>query len=262
MGLINNIQFKAILDRVASQANLWSYYITSGQQVGTRYYKTIHSGLPVDGDFDVENDLISAADGVDNNTISGTMFKNIYSTLIQQLEAHGTNQGAASFNSWLNISGINVHEAFNAVYHAVKGIHLDGRNVFFNEDNILISSFTSTSSGAGTYASSNPLSTTGTGAFSESNHAAAGMLLVPIQNTGADIQLNLRLLAENPSTGTQTDSCNILIPSGTLSGTQFSVNNMISGGHNYINVTNMLAAGGDGNDVFYVYALRERDITA
>ena len=262
MGLINNNQFKAILDRVASQGQLWQYYLTSGQNVGTKYYITIHSGLPPQGDFDVENDLISAANGADTNTISGTMFKNIFSTLIQNLESHGTNRGAASFNSWLNISGINVHEAFDAVYFAVKGSHLDGRNVFFNEDNILVSTFTSTSSGAGTYASNNPLSTTGTGAFSETNHAAAKLLLIPIQNTGADIQFNLRLLAENPSTGTITGFSNILIPSGTTSGTQFPVNNVISGGHNYIDVTNILAAGGDGNDVFRVYAIREREILA
>lgn len=262
MGLITNHMAKTLMDRVASQANLWQYYITSGQNVGTRYYVTVHSGLSSQGDYEVEDALIDAAFGIDDNTISGTMFKNIFSTFVQDLDAHVVNKGAVSFNSWLNISGINVHPAFDAVYHAVKSTHLDGRNVFFADDNILVASFTSTGSGTGTYASSNPISTTGTGAVSSTNHAAAKLLLIPIQNTGADIQLNLRLLAENPSTGTQADSCNILIPSGTISGTQFSVNNAISGGNNYIDVTNILAAGGDGNDVFRVYAINERAINS
>lgn len=259
MGLIPNNVFSGIADRLAAQAGLVKHYITSGFRNGTFVYPRIHTGIPADGDFTVENDLISAANGIDNNTVSGSMFKSVYNTFIQDLESHVVNQNGVSIDSWLNVSGINVHSDFEDIYYQVKNSHLDGRNVFFPDANILVATFTSTGSGTGTYASNTPVGT-GSGDVSTTNYAQAKLLLIPIQNTGADIQVNLRLTKENLAGGTNTDSCNILIPSGTTSGTQFPVNNVISGGHEYLNVSNILVGGGDGDDVFRVYAVRERDI--
>jgi hypothetical protein len=47
-----------------------------------------------------------------------------------------------------------------------------------------------------------------------------------------------------------------VIGTGTLSGTQF----VVKAGAAMLNVSNILIAGGDGNDVFKVFAVRERDI--
>lgn len=257
--LIATPTLSGILDRVAKQALELKAGITNCFG-GTEFYTRVHTGVPANGDYDIENALIDGARAVDTNTISGALFRTTYSTLVQSIESHGTTFNAQSFDSWLNVSGLNVHPDFEDVWYRVKNVHLDAVNVFFSDANILVASFTSTGSGTGTYTSSNPVGT-GTGKVSATNHAAANMVLVPVQDVGGDIQINLRLTEENLAGGTRTNKFdNILVPSGTLSGTQFPVNNRISGGHMYLDVHNIVAAGGDGNDVFRVYALREREI--
>lgn len=258
--MISTPLFSGIADRMAAQASILKFAINSGVNTGTPYYKRVHTSVPSDGDYAVEDALIDAAHALDINVISGTMFKNVYSTMIQDLDNHILDNNAESFDSYLNISGINVHPHFEDIYYQVKNQHLDAVNVFFAEENLLVATYAATGSGTGTYTSNNPIGT-GTGKVSSTNHAAARFVLVPVQNVGADIQVNLRLLREDgQSSGTLAAFDNIRITSGVTSGIQFPVNNRISGTHTYLDCNNIVAAGGLSSDNFRVYALRERDI--
>ena len=149
MGLINNSLFSGLADRIAKQAEVYKAGLNNGLG-GTKYYPRIHTGVPGDGDFEVENDLISAANTIDNNTISGTMFKNVFTTFINDLESHVLGENAPSFDSFLNTSGINTHPDFEDVFFRSKGVHLDARNTFFSEANILVASYFAAGSGSGT----------------------------------------------------------------------------------------------------------------
>lgn len=255
MGLIQNHILSGLADRLAQQATLLKSAINTTTP-GSTFYKRVHTGVPTDGDFDVENDLISAANGIDENTMSGNLFKNVYSTFFSDLETHGINQNAVSFDSWLNISGVNVHPNFEDAWYQSKNTHLDARNVFFSDANILVATLEVTSSGVGTYTAGTAVGT-GTGKVSSTNYAAAKMVLVPVKDVGAANQVNLRLTKENPTDGSDTDHANIVVGGSVTSGIQFQVN----GSGTFLNVSNMVPAGGASGDVFRVYALLERGIS-
>jgi hypothetical protein len=255
--MINYTTFSGIADRVAYEVDLLKTAINNGFTVGTPFYPRVHIGAGTYGDYSLENDLISSARSIDTSTISGTMLKNIYQTFISALETHTLNNGAVSFNSWLDISGINVHPSFDDAWYASKGTHLDAVNVFNSNDNVLVARYDATGSGTGTYYSVTPIGT-GTGAVSATNHAASKLVLVPVCDTTADAQINLRLLREaGQSSGSTADSANIVIPSGTLSGTQFEVNATNA----YLDCNNIVGAGSTSGNTFRVYALLERGIS-
>ena len=262
MGLAPIPVISGIFDRIAGQGKLLRFAINSGNNTGTKMYFRVHQGAGTNGDYQVENDLIDAAYGVDTNTVSGTLYKNMYTTLVQQIDSHVvTTNGAVSLDSYLNISGINVHPEAEEIVYQARGTHLDAVNVFFEEPNILVATYAVTGSGTGTYSSSNVIGT-GSGKVSSTNHAAAKFILVPIQDLNGSIQINLRLLRENRDGGTIADSYNVFISSGTpsaLSGTQYRVNCQ-SGQYMYLDCNNIVAAGGGGSDGFRVYALREREV--
>lgn len=260
--MILNSVASGIFDRVAAQVQMYKFGIQSGAQVGLGlFYPRVHRGSGQDGDFSVENALINSAHSVDINTISGTMFKNLYNSFFNDFETHVLNANSPSFNSWLNISGLNVHPNFEDAWYQTKGQHLNAVNVFFANDNIKVATYTVTSSGAGTYASVLPIGT-GTGSVSPTNFAAAKFLVIPSQSTVSGVQINLRLLKEDgQSSGTLSDSANIAITSGVLSGIQLPVNWLDSNsGNYYLDCNNIVALGGYQNDVYNIYAVRERNI--
>jgi hypothetical protein len=262
--MISNNLFSGISDRMASQVAVLKFAINSGVNNGTPYYKRVHTGVPTDGDYSVENALITAANALDTNTISGTLFKSMYTTVVNGLEQHVVDAGAESFDSWLDISGINVHPNFNDAWFSVKGSHLNAVNVFHPNDNLLVASFVSTNSGVGTYTAGTALGT-GTGSTSLTNRAAAKFVLIPVQTLASEVHVNLRLTREaGQSTGSTADSFNIRLINGTISGTQVPVGNWhLSGVNNrntFLNCDNIIALGGGASDAFRVYGLREREI--
>ncbi len=260
MGLIQNHIASGIFDRIAHQANAIKSTFNTETSAGTPLYQKIHSNVNPFGDFDVEDALISAAHGVDANTLSGTFFKNVYSTILSDIDSHVSAKGAVSTDSWLNISGLNLHPDLDDVYFSCKGSHLNARNVFHADANVLVATYAATGSGTGVYASVTPIGT-GTGKVTPTNHAAAKMVLIPVGNVTADAQFNLRLLQEQPTDGSQASNYNVVVPNSTLSGTQFPIQiapgNIASG---YLDVTNIVVAGSTSGNAFRVYAIREREI--
>jgi hypothetical protein len=259
MGLIASNVLSGIADRIATQAGLFKVGFNAARASGTPYYQRVHVGVgtPI-GDYDVEYALINPANTIDTNTFSGTFFNTVYSQLISAIETHVLAKNSPTFDSFLNISGVNVHPDFDDVYYRVKATHLLARNVFFSDPNMLVATFTSTGSGTGTYASVAPVGTAPDSKYvpGTTNYAAAKLIVVPTSDVGGDIQINLRLVKENMAGSTTTDSDNIVIVNGTTSGTQF----VVKAGAAMLNVNNIVVAGGDGADVFNVYAVRERDI--
>lgn len=259
MALISNNILSGVADRIAEQVTQFKVGFNAAVASGTRYYIRVHNGVGAPaGDYDVENALITPANTLDQNTFSGTFFRTTYQDLVNALDTHVLAKNAASFDSFLNISGINVHPNFDEVWYKVKSTHLLARNVFFADANISVATFTSTGSGAGTFTEGTAVGTSPDSRYAPgtTNYGGAKLVVVPNQNVGADIILNLHLLKENPAGGTTTGNVNISITAGVTSGTQF----VVDSGNKYLDVTNMIAAGGDGDDVFTVLALRERDI--
>jgi hypothetical protein len=259
MALITNSILTGVADRLASQVDSFKTGFNGAVNGGTRYYIRVHNGVGAPaGDYDVENALITPSNTLDQNTFSGTFFRSTYQDLINALDTHVLSKNAVSFNSYLNVSGIDVHPNFDEVWKQVKSTHLLARNVFFSEANIPVATFTSTGSGTGTYAEGTGISTNPDSTYvpGVSNYGATKMIVVPNQTVGSDIVLNVRLVKENLAGGTNTDSDNITIAAGTTSGTQFPIKSSLP----MLDVSNVVAAGGDGNDVFTILALRERDI--
>lgn len=249
--------FSGVADRIASQVNLLKSAINNGFPVGTPFYSRVHLGVG-NGDYGVENDLITPAHAIDASTISGVMLKNIYQSLMSALELHALNNGATTFNLYLDNSGINVHPSFDDAWYASKGTHLNAVNVFDSRDNFLVAQYGATGSGTGVYTSVEPVGT-GTGTVSSTNHAASKLVLVPVIDTTADAQVNLRLLRETgQSAGSTAASANIVVGTGTLSGTQFLVN---SPNGTYLDCNNIVVAGSASGNYFRVYALLERGIS-
>lgn len=262
--MISNSLFSGIADRIAAQVLQFKVGINSGMNTGTPNYKRIHTGLNgPDGDYEIENALINAAHAVDTNTISGTMFKNLYTAFLNAIETHVLDNDAEDFDSWLDTSGINVHPEFEDAWYQVKGSHLDAVNVFYPHDNLLVASTFPTASGTSTYTAGTPLGT-GTGKLSSTNYAAGKFVLVPVGTVGSETIINLRLLKESgQSSGSTADSCNIRVPNATTSGTQFPINWELSGinsSNMYLDCNNIVTLGGTSGNGFRVYAIKERTV--
>jgi hypothetical protein len=255
--IINSV-LSGLCDRIASQVEIFKYAINSGVGNGNQFYPRIHQGVGANGDYAVEDALIDAAYGLDTNTVSGTMFRSLYSDMITSIESYVQDIGAEDLDEFLNTSGVNVHPSFEDVYYQSRGVHLDAVNVFFAEPNLLVATYTVTGSGTGTYASVEPVGT-GTGKFDkDSNRAAARFILVPNQNVTSTIQLNPRLVREDGVGGTTAGFDNIRLATGITSGTQILLNSGV--GIGWLNCNNIVAAGGGGTDVFSIFALQERKI--
>lgn len=261
MGLIATSLYKNLCDRAAQQATLAKAGFNNMIASGTAYYPRVHEGVPVDGDYTVENALITSTNGLDNFNFSGVFFKNVYNSFLSDLDSHVQNKGAPSTDSYLNTSGINLHPDFDDIWFRCKGIHLDARNVFFSDANVLMASYFPTGSGTGVFTTGTDVGI-GTGKTSPTNHAAAKAVLIPVGPVGSATQINVRTLFEQSTDGSQAGFANILIPNGTTSGTQFILpinpGDLASG---ILSVSNIVVAGGTSGNGFIVMAIREREIT-
>jgi hypothetical protein len=252
--------FKGIADRLSKQ---WQFLVNATQEVtakgGGLFYPRLHDGTGVGGNYSVEGDLIAAANSTD--TIlhdSGIMADSYFATLINALNTHVTNQGADDLNAYLNISGINVSAYYEEVYYQVRGSHLEARNVFSPYDQETMATVDVSASGVGVFTDGVALGT-GTGDVSTTNHAA-GMLHIVLQSgiTPTDTILNLQLLAELYPDGSVATSANVTVPAGTAAGELISVGT--SGVNTYLDVTNVITAGGVSGEQFKVLSQLERVI--
>jgi hypothetical protein len=128
MGQISKSLFQLLADRVGKQADLMSGTLVNAK-AGLGYYVKIHSGLPTNGDFDVEDDLISPANGLDNFAI-GTVYSNMFGTFLGAQISHVTATGASNLDQYLFNSGLNVDDKYNEVHKSVRGSDLRSINVF------------------------------------------------------------------------------------------------------------------------------------
>lgn len=252
-----------IADRMAEQVAIDKVAFTSGMRTGTYMYQQIHKGVGVVGDYQAENALIAAAYGVDNNSVSGTAFKSVYSSIVTALEQYYVDRGAISFDSYCDISGINFHPNFEDAWYQVKGTHLNAVNVFYPADQLTLATYFATGSGTGTFTSVNTLGT-GTGKVSATNFAAGKLILVPINTVqGTVAQLNILLTRESgQSSGSTATFDNLRIPAATTSGQQYPIGNWANSGINnlttFLSVSNIIGGGATSGDGFRVLALRER----
>lgn len=246
MAIIPNSLFEGLADRLAEQADLMSTAFTDAQQVGGGFfYPRIHSGVASLGNFAVENTLISSANALDQNTLSGTTFSNIYSDVINAHEAHAVAEGASDLNAFLNVSGINVDPYYEEVFFQVKGSHLEGRNVFLDRQ-LDMGTVDITSSGVGTFTDDQALGI-GAGVVSSTNHAAAVIDAIPTVAMVADLTLAVQLQEEVPfpGDGERAVSRNVTITSGVLSGVPTELG---TGSETFLDVTDVIIAGGSTSD--------------
>lgn len=254
-----------LFDRMGAQAGLLKFAINSGVNTGIGYYQKIHDNVPwPQGDYFTESALITDAYGIDSNSISGTLFKNVYSSLVQDIENLLISKGgAASLDAYLTSSGLRISQNAEDVYYQCRSQHLSACNVFFPQDNIKVAKFVVSSSGVGTYTSLTPVGTGGTTAFSPgtTNYGNARMLLIPIQTMVAQAQINLQLTLQPqyPGASAIPDSTSIRILNGVTSGIQFPFISQFSTTSGFLNVSNILVAGGTVGDEYDVFAIRERE---
>ena len=253
--VIANSLFKSIADRLAKQADILATACTQAQAPGGGlYYPRIHQGVAAAGNFPVENDLIDSANEFDANTLSGTIFPNIFTSMISAQESHVVAQKASSLDAFLNISGINVDPNYENAYFLCKGNHLNARNTFLDRQ-AAMGTVDLTSSGVGTFTDGEAIGT-GTGKTSDTNHAAAELDAIPMVTIGANnLVLAVQLLAEIYPDGSVAASRNVTIPTGTTSGVPTQVG---SAGEAFLDITNVILAGGNASDQVVFVSRKER----
>lgn len=260
-----NAVLSGVGDRIAEQVAGYRAVATSGANNGMKMYPRIHRAAGLDGNFELESALIDSFNGLDNNTVSGTLFKSLYSSPLTSLEQYFIDQGAESFDSYCDISGINFHPNFDEAWYQSKGTHLNAVNIFYSAaDQLTLGSYFATGSGTGVFTAGTSLGT-GTGKVSATNFAAGKLVLVPINTVqGTVAQLNILLTRESgQSSGSTTAFDNLRIPASTTSGQQYPVGNWANSGINnlttFLSVTNIVGGGATSGDGFKVMALRERN---
>ncbi len=267
MATLSYTTLSGIFDSIGARAQLLKGIINSGFSLpfANQFYPRIHNSVG-QGDIQVEYPLINSASALDRNTISGSLFKSIFTSFIQDLTAQvqNSNAGSSTFDQYISVSGPNISpDAEDVVYQCLNS-HLSSFNVYFNKANILVAQYQATASGAGTFTAQTAVGD-GVSAASAAgiNYAPAKFILVPVQAVTSNIQLNLQLKKLTPGGGSLTnDFANIYFPSGAVSGLQITVN-CGSGKTSFMyeNCTNIVGAGGSNNDVFNVYAIMERAVS-
>jgi len=265
MGVISNSQFLPIADRVAKQAQILEDAVLLATS-GIGYYIKVHGPLDFEGDFEVENDLILAANETDINLVFDGAAASYLSNIVTSLNSHVQFRAdsVASLNDYLNVSGINVHELYAVTHNAVLGQLLDAVNVF-RDDEIEMAKVAITSSGVGTFTDCDLLGT-GTGLFSRDTgdpdvtpNSGAQQLQVLVAS-GIDVTNDLIINAigvgENDGDGNPTAvSAQVTVPSSSPVGTKFNL-----GTDYFLDVTTVQFAGGNSGDVVTVRSRVERNI--
>ena len=256
MGIITNVSFEGIVDRIAKQAEHLAGGLTAAKQVGAGlglHYTRVHSGVGL-GDSDVEEDLVAAAADLDENFLNADSFALVMNGWISALDTHVRNQEANGLDAFLETSGINVHDYFAEVFEAVKGSKLSAINVFCPTE-LTLASICPSGSGVGVWTDGDVLGT-GSGEVSDTNHAAAN-LVVELRNDDmcvSGMEIDLCLTKEDGTSEVKT----VNIPAGTSMGDRLDVGT--HPGDAYLDCTDVVFTGGCSGLCCYLISEIERTI--
>lgn len=252
MALMSKWLMESLSDRLAVQAEAVLSGLDSARgEGGGRHYKRIHSGVGLDGDYTLENTLITTANAQDTTALTDfTILSTIFGSYIAALETHARNYGATNLDQWLFASGIDVDWPMSLVYRAKTGSHLDSVNVFGGR--VQLGSVALTGSGVSSYTDLNPVGT-GSGDASAYNKCAARMTAVVQSGIGAnDIVLDVRLLDE----AGQATSRQVSFTAAAVPGDEARVG---SAGDYFIDITSVVVAGGDNGDAVSFRSEKQRN---
>lgn len=253
---------QGITDRIAAQALLTETALTSARQVGGGiFYVRIHEGVGTEGDYNIENDLITAGNNIDIDLEPGPVFALQYSEMINSLISHVSEaQGISDLDDYLTRSGLNVAEHFNDVYFAVRGQNLDAINVFRQETLDPMATVVWLGSGSAVFTDGFRLGT-GSGEFvspgidnsnlSNANSAAQALQVIVASGITASTQLDIRLM---PETLIQT-SRTVTLTSGMQIGSTAAIG---TGSDAFLDVVNIVVAGGASGQAIRVRSVIER----
>lgn len=261
MAAISKEQYIPIADRVAKQSILLENSVLESTS-GLGYYRRVHGPLPDTGDFELENDLILAANNTDNKFVFSNAATTFLNEILTSLNTHVGIRGGANVNSvddYLTRSGINVHELYAVSHSAVLGADLSAVNVF-RDDEIEFANLEITSSGVGTFSDCDKLGT-GSGSFvrdtndpnTTPNSAAQQAEVFVASGIGSGNNLIVNVIGTS-ETGVALDN-QVTIPLSTAQGTKFSL-----GSDEYLDVTTIQFAGGNASDVVTVRSKVERNV--
>lgn len=262
MGIISASLMQQIVDRIAAQATFIEDALTSARQTGGGlFYTRIHDnvGFPL-GDYNVENDLITAGHNIDENLANDPVFALEYSEMVNALISHVTEaQGITDLDDYLTRSGVNVPQQFDDVYFAVRGQHLLANNVFRSQALNPMASLVWISSGVATFTDGYRLGT-GSGDFvspdngsnlSNANSAAQALQVIVASGITAASQLNIYLLPETLIQTTRT----VNLTSGLQIGQTVAIG---SGSDAFLDVVNIVVAGGASGNAIRIQSVVER----
>lgn len=264
MGLITGGQYLPIADRIARQAiNLEDAVVVNNSGLG--YYVLVHDPLcslkPKEGDFEIENDLIFAANTTDEGWTydvgARAYFTNIINALNQHVVARGSGDSISSMDDYLNTSGINVHELYAVTHEAITGSALDAVNVY-RDDEVLLATVEVISSGVATFTDGEKLGT-GTGDFvrdvggSETPNSAQQPFKYAVEeDIGVPNDLVLAITGRNEQGNAVQET--VTISSGTTSGTTVQI-----GTAEILDVIAVQVAGGNAGGKVQIRSIVERD---
>lgn len=261
MGIISKTLMQGITDRIAAQATYIDSALTSARQTGGGlFYVRIHEDVGTFGDYNIENDLITAGNNIDINLANDPVYALEYSEMVNSLISHVTEaEGITDLDDYLTRSGLNVAEKFDDVYFAVRGQHLLATNVFREDELDPMATVVWLGSGSAVFTDGYRLGT-GSGDFvspedgtnlSNANSAAQALEVVVASGITAASQLNIYLLPESLVQTTRT----VNLTSGLQIGDTVAIG---SGSDAFLDVVNIVVAGGASTDAIRVRSIVER----
>lgn len=251
-----------ITDRIAAQATFIDSALTSARQVGGGlFYVRIHEDVGTLGDYNIENDLITAGNNIDINLADDPVYVLEYNEMVNALISHVTEaEGITDLDDYLTRSGLHVAEKFEDVYNAVRGNHLLAANVF--RANILDPMATTVWLGSGSAVFTDGFRLgTGSGEFvspgsnnsnvSNANSAPQQLQVIVASGITANAQLDIRLLPESLVQESQT----VNLTSGMQIGTTVNIG---TSANQYLDVVNIVVAGGANGQAIRIRSIVER----
>lgn len=262
MGIISKQLMSDVTDRMAAQTRLLHDALLSARaEGGGFYYPRIHLGVGP-GDFNIEDDLIRAANNIDIDLADCPVLALEFSEMINALVTHVTEaQGITNLDDYLTKSGVNVSEDFAEAYTCSRGQNLLATNVFRTNVVDPMASVTWLGSGSIIFTDGFVLGT-GSGDFvspgdnnqdlSSANSAAQNLQVIVASGVTADSQLNVQVTGED---GIQVGRT-IQLTSGMTIGTTIIVGNGAT--DFFLDVNNVVAAGGANGMAIRVGSIVER----
>lgn len=248
MAVIDLWVFSGVADRVAKQAE----HVKSGLDLAyggdLKYYERVTST----DDYDVEYDLITPAEDLDNDFSHTTILSTIFRDLVNALETHVTGESYDDLDAYLTDKDIDVSWHFDDAYNATKGNHLNAINVFGDVVPNL-GEWEATGSGTGTFTDGSIVGT-GTGKTSSTNRCETLLEAYCVTAIGGtNLILDITLTDDDGTAASEA----VTVPSGSALGTTVDI-----GGTSryYVDVTNIRAAGGTSGDKIRIRSKIKRTV--